>query len=309
MALDAELRSSTGKEPPEQLPPKHWFSRTLNDEEVCGVRCVPPRTRIPPDIQKIRQRRIGLEHYLRTLLTTKDSRWRTSFGWSDFLAVPSIKQQPAVVTAATWTTEHAAIASLLRSARAALLKRDALARTGDATARASGGEARRLLRDAGPRIDALDNSLSTISVAEGEKRRREDLVAGLRSEAANLFRMAEAGYRAPRETTATPSAPDSLWAPPEHKPARRAFGAAAAETSETRPLDDRGLVQLQHDTMKQQDDQLGVLTGLLSRQRAMGEEIATEIGQQNELLDQLEGNVDRVGGKMARAKRDMNRLK
>lgn len=34
VALDAELRASTGKEPPQPLPPKHWFKRTLHDEEV-----------------------------------------------------------------------------------------------------------------------------------------------------------------------------------------------------------------------------------------------------------------------------------
>lgn len=33
-ALDAELRSATGKETPAPLPPKHWFARTMNDEEV-----------------------------------------------------------------------------------------------------------------------------------------------------------------------------------------------------------------------------------------------------------------------------------
>lgn len=60
--------------------------------------------------------------------------------------------------------------------------------------------------------------------------------------------------------------------------------------------------------MKEQDAQLGVLSGLLRRQRVMGEEIAGEIGAQNELLDQLEGGVERFGGKMARAKRDLNRL-
>lgn len=39
VALDAELRASTGKEPPQPLPPKHWFKRTLHDEEV---------SRLPP---------------------------------------------------------------------------------------------------------------------------------------------------------------------------------------------------------------------------------------------------------------------
>jgi regulator of vacuolar morphogenesis len=88
------------------------------------------------------------------------------------------------------------------------------------------------------------------------------------------------------------------------------FGAAAAgpqETAETRPLDDRGLVQLQQQQMDTQDSQLEGLSAILRRQRRLGEEIGREIGEQNELLDDLGTNVDRVGGKLGRAKREMNR--
>jgi regulator of vacuolar morphogenesis len=90
----------------------------------------------------------------------------------------------------------------------------------------------------------------------------------------------------------------------------RVFGRRSPpkETTETRPLDDRGLVQLQHTRMADQDTQLGTLSGLLQKQRHMGEEIASEIGVQNEMLEQLDNDVSRVGAKMGRAKRQMNRL-
>ncbi|GMK54511.1 hypothetical protein CspeluHIS016_0110970 [Cutaneotrichosporon spelunceum] len=296
VALDAELRKSTGKEPPAELPPKHWFARTINDEE------------------KIRQRRVLLEQYLRTILTTKDPRWRKEFGFSDFLAVPTPTKAGSTgqpFTATTWAAEQTAVAGVLRQARAALLKRDALARENNPASRASGGEARRLLRDAGPRIDTLEKSLPELSLAPGEERRREDMVANLRAEVANLLRMAEAGYRPPHRTPpldanmpgAMPEGTNSAFAPKA-----RVFGKKPQETVETRALDDGGLVELQQTKMVQQDEQLGVLSGLLRRQRRMGEEIADEIAVQNEMLDQLDGDVTRFGNKMARAKRDMNRL-
>lgn len=271
--------------------------------------------------------------YLRTVLTTKDPRWRETFGFADFLGVPSRNTLQATqftkMTAATWLTDHSAVASVLRDARAALLKRDALARLADPAARAAGGEARKLLRDAGPRIDALADGLDTPAVStlgDGERRRRDDMVAALRTEHANLLRQAEAGYRPVRTATPPPEArgpgsssssmtasmpgamQQSTWAPATT--GGRVFGKKAApqETAETRPLDERGLVQLQHTTMAQQDEQLGALSGLLRKQRKMGEEIGEEIAIQNEMLDQLDHDVTRTGGKLARTKRDMNRL-
>jgi regulator of vacuolar morphogenesis len=39
----------------------------------------------------------------------------------------------------------------------------------------------------------------------------------------------------------------------------------------------------------------------------LGHEISREIGEQNEMLDEVSTEVDRVGGKLGRAKREMNR--
>jgi len=221
------------------------------------------------------------------------------------------------MTASSWLTEHAGVSGVLRSARAALLKRDALARAGDPSSRSAGGEARKALRDAGPRIDTLEQALDTPSLAslgEGERRRRADLISALRAEHANLLRTAEAGVR--RATTPPGSGSSSPM--PGTMPSAgmqqlapgRVFGRRSPpkETTETRPLDDRGLVQLQQTRIKEQDAQLGTLSGLLQKQRQMGEEIGTEINVQNEMLEQLDQDVTRFGAKMGRAKRQMNRL-
>lgn len=281
-------------------------------------------------MQKIRERRVRLEQYLRVILTTKDARWRQSFGWSDFLNVVQSKSlQADKVTPASWLTEHGAVEGLLRSARAALLKRDALARVGDPAARQSGMDARKALRDAGPRIRELESSLGELTLGDGEKRRREDLVASLGAEHSNLLRQAEAGYRAALvskgrspsgrgtgRSSPSPSGPGRTSPPGRtefvgRNGGGRVFGRKASppkETAQTRPLDDRGLVQLQVSQMARQDEQLGALSGMLRTQRKMGEDIAAEVALQNEMLEGLDADVTRVGAKMTRAKRDLNRL-
>lgn len=275
------------------------------------------------DFQKIRERRVRLEQYLRVILTTKDARWRQSFGWGDFLNVVQAKAlQADKVTPASWLSEHGAVEGLLRGARAALLKRDALARVGDPAARQSGMDARKALRDAGPRIRELENTLTELTLGDGEKRRREDLVASLGAEHGNLLRQAEAGYRAAlvskgRSPSGRSSPSPGRTSPPGRTEfvgrsgGGRVFGRKASppkETAQTRPLDDRGLVQLQVSQIARQDEQLGALSGMLRTQRKMGEEIASEVALQNEMLEGLDADISRVGGKMTRAKRDLNRL-
>lgn len=312
-------------------------------------------------VQVIRERRVLLEAYLRSILTTKDSRWRQAYTFSDFLSVPTpragssssthhssssvsgVPPPPDHWTPMTWLAEQGALSSLVRSIRSALLKRDALAGMSDASgSRSASVEAKRLLKELSARLDGLDTGLGKTGtgLGEGEKRRREEMVENLRAERDNLQRMADAGVRTSAASAASaafssrandtggsgvgagagvgvrgngtmPGGTGSLWGPPPAGPSSgRVFGRQQPpqETSETRPLDDRGLLQLQQTKMTNQDDQLGELSKVLVRQRKMGEEIAQEIGEQNELLDGLDHEVDRTGKKLGRAKRELNRL-
>ncbi|OCF40080.1 hypothetical protein I317_06093 [Kwoniella heveanensis CBS 569] len=95
----------------------------------------------------------------------------------------------------------------------------------------------------------------------------------------------------------------------------RVFGSSTAarnqppeETAETRPLDDRGLLQLQATKMTDQDDQLRELSKVLLRQKKMGEDIHGELAEQNDLLDEIESGVDKTGRKLGKAKRELNKL-
>ncbi|EIW73286.1 hypothetical protein TREMEDRAFT_37265 [Tremella mesenterica DSM 1558] len=326
LAFHDELKSSTGKEPPAQLPAKHTWSltRSVYDDKI------------------VRERRILLEQYLRTLLTTKDPRWRQSYGFSDFLAVPTprasssteptsssnlssnLPPPPDIFTATNWLSEQSQVQSLLRLVRAALLKRDALAlQLSDASgSRSAGVQAKRLLKEVSVRLSNLEKGLISLSgLGEGENRRREELIEGLKAERDNLNRMSETGIRTSGSNFSSsagissggkdtmPGGIGSIWN--TNPQPGRVFGIKnkPQETEETRPLDERGLVQLQQHRMDDQDQQLGELSKVLQRQRKMGEEIHQEIEEQNEMLDHVEGEVTRVGGKLARAKRQMNQLK
>lgn len=94
------------------------------------------------------------------------------------------------------------------------------------------------------------------------------------------------------------------------RPVARVFGQKAqpAETEQTRPLDDQGLLQLQQTQIYQQDAHLAQLSTILQRQKGLGLAIHHEIKEQNEELDALTAEVDHAGAKLTKAKRDMNRL-
>ena len=96
----------------------------------------------------------------------------------------------------------------------------------------------------------------------------------------------------------------------------RTLGSAAAdaprppaqETDTTRPLDNTQLFQSQTDAMDQQDEQLLNLAAILRRQRQMGEAINQELGEQTELLGQLDTEVETTQAKLSKADAKMDRF-
>nr|ODN90896.1 hypothetical protein L204_05735 [Cryptococcus depauperatus CBS 7855] len=317
VSLHDELKSSTGKEPPVALPPKTWGLGWGKSND-----------------KMIQERKPLLEHYLRSILTTKSSIWRSAYTFSDFLALPSqtsksssqMALQNERLTPQSWILEYDAITTLLRSARSLLLKRDALAGMSNASgARSASVEAKRNLKGVEERLTVLGKRLKGLNgVGEGEIKRREEMVEELNLEKQTLEKMAEAGVRtAPLEFAAVSGGSTanaiSPWAPsgtkmpgamPVINPTGRVFGAKQPpqETEQTRPLDDRQLLRLQTSTISQQDDQLRELSQLLQTQKKMGEDIHMELESQNELLDGIEQGVDKTGKKLGKAKREMNRL-
>lgn len=81
------------------------------------------------------------------------------------------------------------------------------------------------------------------------------------------------------------------------------------ESDLTRTLDDRGLMSSQKCQMDAQDRQLDGLAAVLRRQKAMGLAINQELGEQADLLDDLDQNVDQTQNKMRGAERQMDKLR
>lgn len=80
------------------------------------------------------------------------------------------------------------------------------------------------------------------------------------------------------------------------------------ETSETRKLNNSGLVSQQQEVMNEQDSAIEDMLITVARQKELGMAINTELQKQNELLDELDGDVHRVNARLNEARRKTQRL-
>lgn len=320
--LHVELTKSCGAPPPAPLPPKNSLKMFRSSSN--------------PTL--LEERRAGLETYLRAILAAKDDVWRESFAFRDFLGVPIGKQDAgggagglagAQFTASSWLDEHQDVQARVRDVRADINRRDALADSGDVSgSHQANVQAKKKLVGVLSRVGALESGLEALGLAgmsEGELQRRTDMVARLRDDCEKLAkivtvaRMTARGIGTAAERNPAPAGDrEALLGSGSgggmpggfSRPVARVFGQAAqpAETEQTRPLDDHGLVQLQQTQMDQQDTVLAQLSTILQRQKQLGLAINQEIREQIDDLDALTTEVDQVGGKLTSAKRQLNRL-
>lgn len=75
---------------------------------------------------------------------------------------------------------------------------------------------------------------------------------------------------------------------------RRRFG----ETAQTQELDNTELYQYNKTVLKQQDQDLEQLHAMIQRQKTLSLAMNDELKQQNEMLDEFETDVSRIGGKL-----------
>lgn len=326
--LHTELTKSVGAPPPSPLPPKHAFAML----------------RSPKNEALLEERRAGLEAYLRAIISAKDSQWLDTYAFRDFLGIPIGKHHApagdlAIIgdpspqfTSSTWLDEHMDLQARVRDIRADVNRRDAFSERGDVGgAHTTNVQAKKklagVLTRVGVLVAGLDALVKQSGMSEGELQRRTDMVARLQDDCEKLAKMLTVS--ASRLTSLSPSASAARNATAgsdraallaggggggepavSSKPIARVFGAPPPpkETEETRPLDDHGLFQLQQTKMDQQDAQLGQLTAILQRQKQLGNAINNELAQHIELLDGLSNDMDRVGGKLTAAKKQLNRL-
>ncbi|KAG0318970.1 hypothetical protein BGZ99_005361 [Dissophora globulifera] len=94
--------------------------------------------------------------------------------------------------------------------------------------------------------------------------------------------------------------------------ARRVFGRVVQnltqETAQTRGLDNEGLLLLQQEQMKQQDDNIEQFSAILQRQKHIGMAIGHELDTQNQLLDELDRDVDRTTLKLGLVNKKIGKI-
>ncbi|KAE8843014.1 hypothetical protein HRS9139_02311 [Pyrenophora teres f. teres] len=335
-ALDASLRSEVQSAPPAPLPPKSWLGGFLGLGSTASS---------PEAVEKRRQ---GLEAYLRAIETSEDGRWRVSKAYKTFLGIGDSNGangkkatregagsqfgRDRVRDAADWLDKHSELKSNLQDARRWLTKREqATAATAQHEAAAN---AKKSLVRAGTLISALDEGLSRLGGAktddwsseklgEGEIRRRRDMISGLRKERDGLESvlnsMAVKAAISGSGSSATPSTSSAAVTESQKaglfkgaasaKPSgRRILGAPAQETDRTRELDNDGVLQLQQQIIREQDEDLVDLATVVRRMKEMGVQINTELVEQNALMGLFEEDVERVDGKIKIAKKRIDKI-
>ncbi|KAL8771994.1 MAG: hypothetical protein Q9209_002659 [Squamulea sp. 1 TL-2023] len=308
--LHATLTSQAGAPPPVSLPPKTYFSRTTSSPALAE------------------SRRIALQTYLQTINTDPDDRWRNTSAWRSFLNLPSSNsnhnprhtttsstKQP-ITDPIVWLDYHRDLKSQLHSARLQLTKRDQA--TAAQAQHECSAEAKKHLVKASSMISTLDTGLKTLSsdtwgaskLGDGELRRRGDLISSARKELEGLETLLNAMVAKTSLdgaiAQATEGDKDKLVHAEARKPATgRVLGK---ETDRTRALDNAGVLQLQQQLMREQDEDVDVLAQAVARQKKIGMEIQEELIVQKDLLGLLDEDVDRVQGKMDVARKRIGKI-
>ncbi|PWO29716.1 Cullin, a subunit of E3 ubiquitin ligase [Pyrenophora tritici-repentis] len=336
-ALDASLRSEVQSAPPAPLPPKSWLGGFLGLGSTASS---------PEAVEKRRQ---GLEAYLRAIESSEDGRWRVSKAYKTFLGIgdsngangkKATREEAGsqfgrdrVRDSADWLDKHSELKSNLQDARRWLTRREqATAATAQHEAAAN---AKKSLVRAGTLISALDEGLSRLGGAktddwsseklgEGEIRRRRDMISGLRKERDGLESvlnsMAVKAAISGSGSSATPSTSSAAVTESQKaglfkgaasaKPSgRRVLGAPAQETDRTRELDNDGVLQLQQQIIREQDEDLVDLATVVRRMKEMGVQINAELVEQNALMGLFEEDVERADGKIKIAKKRVDKIR
>ena len=318
--LHGLLTSQAGAAPPAPLPSKSWFTRTTSSPELTE------------------ERRKGLETYLTTINESDNERWRNTSAWRTFLNLPSNTisrshtsstlhsalhgpggSQP-ITDPVIWLDHHRDLKSQLHDARLHLTRRDQ-APTAQAQHEAS-AQAKKFLVRAGTMLQTLDAGLANLASAsswgtprlgEGELRRRRDLLSSAKREKEGLETLLSAmvAKSAVDKTVADKAESTALLGGPTAagKPVAASRGRVLGkETDRTRALDNQGVVQLQKQMMREQDEDVMVLARAVARQRELGEQIQEELLVQNEMLGMLDEDVTRVQGKMDVASKRIGKI-
>ncbi|KAL1971062.1 hypothetical protein VTN77DRAFT_13 [Rasamsonia byssochlamydoides] len=312
------LVRQVGAQPPVALPAKSWFSNTNSNETLRE------------------ERRKGLERYLRAINESDDPRWRHTTVWRSFLNLPTQALGADSSTASKlhksltgpgtvgggpitdpvlWLDCYREMKATLHETRLHLTRRDQA--TTPQKQHESSAQAKSSLAKAGSMIAALEEGLKNLSdksapgwggssLGEGEIRRRKDLLASAKKEKDGLENLHNAMVTKSKLDSVVASMQDKDALVGSAKP--RSGRVLGKETDKTRELDNQGVLQLQKQTMEEQDRSVEELMKIVARQKQLGIAINNELQIQNELLSLADEDVNRLQRKIEIGKKRVGKI-
>eukprot|EP01024_Parvocaulis_polyphysoides_P036984 TRINITY_DN32852_c0_g1_i1.p1 TRINITY_DN32852_c0_g1~~TRINITY_DN32852_c0_g1_i1.p1 ORF type:complete len:253 (+),score=27.02 TRINITY_DN32852_c0_g1_i1:111-869(+) len=156
-------------------------------------------------------------------------------------------------------------------------------------------QARRLAATLASQIQRLREGLDEESdnLSKAERNRRNDILTNLNLRREQMLESLSRTYAVARGellgSSSTPNGP-------------------AQDTEETADLDSRGLLQLQKDRMRDQDELLNNMETTVDSTKHIALAIGEEVDLQKGLLDQMDQEVDIVGTRLVLATRRINHI-
>ncbi|KAL4881132.1 hypothetical protein BJY04DRAFT_190033 [Aspergillus karnatakaensis] len=337
----ATLTTQTTAPPPRPLPPKSWLKNTVSNTDLRESRRMglesylrainesdDPQWRNSPawraflNLPSLGNSSANNENGAGSGFSATSARLHAAATGPGLLAGSEPITDPTL-----WLDCYRDMKAQLHDARLHLTRRDQ--ETTPQRQHESSARAKSALVRAGTLITALEEGLSKRlsettsnsdgrgssgmgSLGEGEIRRRKDLLINARKERDGLEDLLNAMAAKSRVDSAVASIQDkqalvgsTSGGPRKPTKSGRVLGK---ETERTRELDNQGVLQLQRDTMEQQDLSVGELLKIVRRQKELGIQINEELEIQNELLRLVDEDTDRVEKKVEIGKRRLGKI-
>lgn len=318
-AFHSNLVSQTNSQPPVPLPPKSWFSKTVSNERFREER----RRGLEAYLRAINEAPDGRWRTssawraflnLPTAAATSKSNG-TSNTFSRLHAAitdPGAAANTAITDPTLWLDYYRDMKSHLHDARLHLSRRDQ--ETTPQKQHESSAQAKTSLVRAGSMISTLEEGLKSLSgrgtqessksssLGDGELRRRKDLLINARKEREGLEDLLHAMAAKSRidhtvasvqDVAALLNAGNADAVNGGRRTPARSGRVLGKETERTRELDNEGVLQLQQQTIRDQDQSVEELMKIIIRQRELGTAIHEELEVQNELLKLADEDTDR----------------
>ncbi|AOA61573.1 Vacuolar morphogenesis protein 7 [Komagataella phaffii CBS 7435] len=243
------------------------------------------------------KRRVQLSNFLNDLVQKEE--WRDNIYVREFLSLPnsyfkrlrnnqnvnfSLGKKRSIANSSEWLQLANEVRTLIQTGRTQLFAKQTL-------------EARMILVGLQSKLQSLD-PIPQDSLGAGELSKRKNMLVGFKRDYSELNSLLnELSRSSPQE---------------ESKPrlfnTRRVLGGPEPETDSTRPLENNELLQSQQMIMQTQDQKIEELRSAIQRQRELGTIINQEIGEQNELIDELDDQLDVSTDKMNIARQKVSKV-